>query len=113
MINPLHNSIGYIRETGPVRAPAAPAPASATDDMSDAALEQFLSGWSSGDSGPGLMSLDQMLAVQASHTPDMPAAIPPPRAADPVDQIAGLVLQNREVFKRHTPAAIDGWNIAG
>jgi len=75
----------------------------------EAELEQFLASWSQGETGS--MSLGQMLSLQASSGSVAPVP-EPPKAADPYRQIEQLVAENRQVFQAHTPAAVDGWNIA-
>ncbi len=118
MINPA-NSYGYIRETGPVHQSRAPQPAAEVEDMSEAALEQFLSSWSSGVPGSDRMTLDQMLTVQAAASPEIPPPAPVvPKVTNPTDhalrQIESLVRDNRSIFQNHSsPSMTDGWNIAG
>lgn len=88
------------------------------DDMSEAALEQFLSSWTSGTPGSDKLSLDQMLTIQAAAS-DVPQ-LPPvePKVVNSTDhalrQIEMLVHQNRQIFQNATPRGMtDGWNIAG
>ncbi len=110
-------NIRDVSPTGGARPLNQPVTADA-DDMSEAALEQFLSSWTSGTPGSDKLSLDQMLTIQASSS-DVPQ-LPPVEAkvSNPTDhalrQIEMLVHQNRQIFQNATPRGMtDGWNIAG
>lgn len=112
------NSYGGVPAVGgvPRNAPPAPVVAAPADDMSEEALEQFLSGWTSGQPGSDHLSLDQMLKIQGAPPAPEPSVSPAGVQNSPdhaLRQIELLVAQNRQIFKGHRPASMtDGWNIA-